>query len=120
MTLRINPLTYEEERELKKLSVYDQRGRWRLRAKIMLELDQGALCPAVATRLKCHVSTVRRWLKRWNHQGLVALAQADHWADQSRLQKRQQALKLIIQQDPTPAGITVYNLDLSYPGRLLP
>ncbi len=101
MTLRINPLTSEEVRELKKLSVYDYRCRRRLRAKIILEMAQGASCPVVATRLGCHVTTVRRWIKRWNQQGLATLNQADCWADHSRQHSRQHAFKLLIQQDPT-------------------
>ena len=83
MTLRINPLTSEEVRELKKLSVYDRRSRHRLRAKILLEINQGSSAPVVATRLTCHVTTVRRWIKLWNYQGLTALTRADCWTDQT-------------------------------------
>jgi len=100
MTLRINPLTSEEIRELKKLCVYDRRSRQRLRARIILKINQGGSAPGVATRLGCHVTTVRRWIKRWNQKGLVSFTQADCWADQTSRQKRGQALNSLLQQDP--------------------
>ncbi len=105
MTIRINPLTSDEVQELKKLSVYDRRCRRRIRAKIILETNQGGSAPVVATRLGCHVTTVRRWIKRWNQRGLAALTQADCLTDQTWKQKRGQALKLLFRQDPAKLGL---------------
>lgn len=100
MTLRINTLTPGEQRKLKKISVYDRRSRWRVRAKIVLLSATGYSCPVIATRLGCHVTTARRWVKRWNQTGLEALTQADRWANHQRHQKRCQAFHLLLQYSP--------------------
>ena len=101
MVLRINPLTEGEIRTLTKICRYDSRCRWRLRAQILLQANEGFTSPAIAVRVGCHPSTARRWLRRWNQKGLEAFQQADRMMDQQTTQRRCQALKQLLHHPPS-------------------
>lgn len=101
MALRIDPLTKNEIRILKKICAYDRRSRWRMRARIILLANQGSSCPAIAVQLNCHPTTARRWLTRWQQNNLTTLNQADCRIDQQKSQNRCQALRLLLQHDPS-------------------
>ncbi len=52
------------------------RGRWRLavRAVMVLLSLQGLPAAQIAGLLECHPATVRRWIGRFNSEGLAGLA----------------------------------------------
>ena len=54
----------------------DLRGRWREAARaVMIVLSAHGLPPAqIAELLDCHPGTVRRWMGRFNGEGLAGLA----------------------------------------------
>src|SRR5579863_8952293 len=54
----------------------DLRGRWRqaLRAMMVLLSLQGLSAAQIAGLLECHPATVRRWIGRFNAEGLAGLA----------------------------------------------
>jgi hypothetical protein len=54
----------------------DLRGRWREAARaVMVLLSAHGLPPAmIAELLDCHPATVRRWISRFNDEGLAGLA----------------------------------------------
>src|SRR5438552_19073575 len=54
----------------------DLRGRWRLamRAVMVMLSSQGLPAAQVAGLLECHPVTVRRWIARFNAEGLAGLA----------------------------------------------
>ena len=101
MVLRIDPLAKSEITTLNKIIGYDRRSRWRIRARILLLANQGYSSPVIAVRLSCHPSTARRWISRWQQNGLTVLKRADCMADQQRRQNRCHALRLLLQRSPT-------------------
>lgn len=101
MVLRIDPLTKSEIKFLEKVCGYDGRSRWRTRARIILLANEGYSSPVIAKRLRCHPSTARRWLTRWQQRGLTALKRADCMFDQRRSQNRCQALRLLLELYPS-------------------
>jgi transposase len=54
----------------------DLRGRWRQATRaVMVLLSLHGLAPAqIAALLECHPATVRRWISRFNNEGLAGLA----------------------------------------------
>jgi hypothetical protein len=54
----------------------DLRGRWRQAARaVMVQLSlQGLPAAQIAVLLECHPATVRRWIGRFNSEGLAGLA----------------------------------------------
>jgi transposase len=54
----------------------DLRGRWRQAARaVMVQLSlQGLPAAQIAVLLECHLATVRRWIGRFNSEGLAGLA----------------------------------------------
>lgn len=105
MALRISPLTPTEITQLKKVIAYDRRARWRVRAQILLAAHKGAFSPQIASTVKCHPSTVRRWIKRWNQNRFQAFRAAARHADQTKTQARCAALEKVIQCNPIKAKL---------------
>jgi transposase len=62
-------------REIKQLRA-DLRGRWRQAARaVMVQLSLQGLSPAqIGGLLDCHPATVRRWISRFNTEGMAGLA----------------------------------------------
>ena len=54
----------------------DLRGRWRQasRAVMVLLSLQGLSAAQIAVLLECHTATVRRWISRFNSEGMAGLA----------------------------------------------
>ena len=66
----------------------DLRGRWReaARAVMVLLSLRGLPSAQIAALLDCHPATVRRWISRFNREGLAGLADRPRcgrpgWAD---------------------------------------
>ena len=74
MALRVRALTPEEQQEIQRLA-HSRTAAARLveRAQIVWRASQGERVPAIAKRLNTGEATVRRWLKRFNAQGLAGL-----------------------------------------------
>ena len=77
MALRIRPLTDEERATLARVAhSRTAAARDVERARIVWLASQGVRVPAIATELNLSEKTVRRWLKRFNADGVAGLADA--------------------------------------------
>ena len=61
---------------MKEVDISDLHGRWRQATRaVMVLLSLHGLPPAqIAVLLDCHPATVRRWIRRFNDEGLAGLA----------------------------------------------
>jgi transposase len=77
MTLRLRVLTEEESRVITQMSqARSEEARLVERAKIIACASQGQTAPQIAASLQLHGGVVRKWLKRFNEQGLQGLLDA--------------------------------------------
>ncbi|WP_331773270.1 helix-turn-helix domain-containing protein (plasmid) [Embleya sp. NBC_00888] len=69
------PVDGDEEKRIRRLAgARHAPGDWILRARIVTLSWEGLRVPQVASRAGCDAKTVRRWLHRFNEQGLDGLA----------------------------------------------
>ncbi len=77
MVLRLRPLTEEEAKIIKKWSQSrTEEARLVERAKIISQASQGQKVPQIAQALDIDEKTVRKWLKRFELQGVQGLPDA--------------------------------------------
>lgn len=76
MTLRVRPLSTEEQDQLAHLARCRQRGAGLVRrAQIILHAVDGLSAPEIAATMDLCGATVRFWLKRFNAHGVAGLAE---------------------------------------------
>jgi FkbM family methyltransferase len=74
MTLHLRPLTKEEEQTIKKWSQsHTEEARLVERAKIIWQASQGQQVAQIAEAVSINEKTVRKWLKRFDEQGVEGL-----------------------------------------------
>lgn len=74
MTLRVRPLSTEEQDQLAHLARCRKRGAGLVRrAQIVVHAVDGLSAPEIATTMDLCDATVRFWLKRFNERGLAGL-----------------------------------------------
>src|SRR5215469_4799963 len=77
MTLKVRPLTEEEEATVERQVHARTLPAWKVtRAKIIWYANQGENVPEIARRLELCEKTTRLWLKRFNELGLKGLEES--------------------------------------------
>jgi transposase len=72
--IRLSPQTEEQIKALNALYRHDKDGRVRQRAHIvLLAAEQGMLAPQIGVIVRLNEESVRRWLKRYEAEGLEGL-----------------------------------------------
>jgi transposase len=85
MALHLRALTEEEVKTIKKWSQSrSEEARLVERARIISLASQGCLVPQIAEATGINEKTVRKWLKRWNEQGIEGLMDAPRSGAPSR------------------------------------
>jgi|tagenome__1003787_1003787.scaffolds.fasta_scaffold20393909_1 transposase len=75
MALKVRPLTAEERTELqRRAQSRTEAARVVERARIVWAVHQGERVPAVARRLSLGTDVVRKWVRRFNDEGVPGLA----------------------------------------------
>ena len=54
-------------------TIFDRRGRTRMRAQAILQLSQGRTLQQTADEFGVHLNNVEHWRHQWNHDGLAGL-----------------------------------------------
>ena len=74
MALRVRPLTGEEEQEIQRLARSRTEPARRVeRAQMILLSHEGKTVPAIARQVGKREATVRRWIERFNEEGIRGL-----------------------------------------------
>ena len=76
---------------------------WILRARIIALSWDGLRVPAIAVRLECHHKTVRKWLHRFNTQGLDGLGDRPGCGRKRRITEDERS-RIIALVEQTPPG----------------
>ncbi|WP_240351090.1 helix-turn-helix domain-containing protein [Streptomyces olivoreticuli] len=80
---------------------------WIVRARIITLGWEGNRVPVMASRLGCHHKTVRKWLHRFNAQGLVGLGDRPGCGRKRRITEaeRSRIIELVRERSARPAGV---------------
>ncbi|SNT35830.1 Transposase [Streptosporangium subroseum] len=91
-----------EEKKIRKLSgARHAPGDWIQRARVITLSWDGWGVPAIATAIGCHEKTVRRWLHRFNDQGLDGLADRPGCGRKRRITESERShLIALVKTDP--------------------